>query len=143
MSNNQLWAIFYVSTAMKDLSPQQVQDYLDLSRKTRTQNDITGLAILANNNVLVIQEGQKETLKHEFENERKHPAHHSMIKLYDGPISGRYFEGYALAFKTVGKSAFSSMDDFREPSLEEHFHELIQLDDVVARLMKDFIKNNS
>lgn len=141
--NNNLWAILYVSSAMKDLSVSDVEYFLTANRKVRQENKITGIAILAMNNVLVIQEGIKEVVKAEFDNEKKHPAHHSLIKLYDGPISHRYFEDFPLAFKPIGFPEYKHLDSFSEPGHKEYFDEFLLADNSVSKLVKDFIKNNT
>jgi len=142
-NNNNFWAILYVSSAMKDLSASDVDYYLAVNRKIRQEHKITGIAILAMNNVLVIQEGIKEEVKAEYDAEKKHPAHHSLIKIYDGPINHRYFEDFPLAFKTIGMPEYKHLDSFLKPEYQEYFDEFLQADNPVAKLVKDFIKNNS
>lgn len=142
-NNSNLWAILYVSSAMKNLSVSDVEYFLTANRRVRQENKITGIAILAMNNVLVVQEGTKEIVKAEFDNEKKHPAHHSLIKLYDGPISHRYFEDFPLAFMPIGISEYKHLDSFSETGHKEYFDEFLQGDNPVSKLVKDFIKNNT
>ena len=142
-TENNLWAIIYVSSAMKDLSLSQVSGFVEMKRKTRIEQGVTGLVILAQNNVLVVQEGLSAGVKGEFEDDRKHPGHHTMIKLFDGPIKQRFFEGFPLAFKPIGNKAFNHMDDFITPENKEYFEEILQMEHLISKLMRDFIKNNS
>ena len=138
-----LWAILYVSSAIKELSTSDVEYFLTLNRKSRSENNITGIVLFSQNNVLVIEEGLKDPVKAEFEKEKKHPAHHSIIKLFDGPIQHLFFESFPLAFKTIGKSPYSHLDDFATSEQKEYFDELLELDTSISKLIRDFIKNNS
>lgn len=140
---NNLWAILYVSSAMKGLKPEDVRYFLQVSKDIRIANGLSGIVILAQNNVLVLQEGIKENVKSAFETDKKHPAHHSMIKLYDGPISSRYFEDFPLAFKQIGNTDLAHLDDFKASSNAEYLSELLQMDHAIPKIIKDFIKNNS
>lgn len=140
---NNLWAILYVSSAMKNLSPADVEYYLNLNKEFRIKSKITGIVVLAQNNVLVLQEGEKENVKAEFEAEKKHPAHHSLIKVFDGPIEGLYFEDFPLAFKPIGNPDLAHLDVFTQPNFKEYLDEILNLDQSVPRIIKEFIQNNS
>jgi hypothetical protein len=140
---NEFWAILYVSSAMKDLSLSDVEYFLAQSRKVRMETGISGIAIIAQNNVMVVIEGLKDAVKADYEENKKHPAQHSMIKLFDGPIPYQYFESYPLAFKTIAQSPYAQLDDFIKPEEKEYLDEILELDGSVPRLIKDFLKNNS
>lgn len=140
---NNYWAILYVSSAMKGLSAADVEYYINLNRQFRIKSEITGIVVLAQNNVLVLQEGEKEKVKTEFEAEKKHPAQHSLIKVFDGPIEGLYFEDFPLAFKPVGHPEFAHLDDFTQPNTKDHFDEILKIDQSVPKIIREFIKNNS
>jgi hypothetical protein len=138
-----LWCVLFVSTGMKDTTPEELKDILDAVADQRRLRGITGLVLFAHGNNLIMIEGSMENVQQEYESAQQHPGHHSMIKLYSGPIPYRFFEEWPLALKVVGPEEFKKLDDFISNEQQEYFKEFLEIDHFVARSCRNFIRNNT
>ena len=142
-NTSEVWCVIFVSTIVKDLTDQQVEEILKESRERRLQKGLSGLTILADLNTLIFIEGDKESVQKQFENARKLQGHFNLIKVYDEQIPHRFFEDSPLAFRVLGSNKFKHLDDFRSPEKKEYFDELVAYDHKVARILGDFIRHNT
>ena len=142
MERSELACIAFVSSAMKDLTPDIIRQVTDEAGKINAQNGITGLTLFADGNVLVLLEGPVEALDKRFDELKKHPAHHSVIKILSVPISQRCFEDYPQALKILRPPQFKEIDDFQSPERKEYFEEFLTLNTPVSNAVSNFIKSN-
>lgn len=138
----ELWCIVAVSSVRKDLKVSEAEQMLMYARKDRQSKNITSLVIYSNQNVLFLLEGKKAAVHDELALMTIHDGHHNIIKLYDKPISERFFEDYPLVYRSVSKE-FQILDDFKEPEQLEYFDEFLSLDQPIPNIVRSFIKNNS
>ncbi|WP_207533993.1 BLUF domain-containing protein [Desertivirga arenae] len=142
-SENELWSVVLLSTTVKEITPEQIEKDLAKRREVRKANGITGIVINARGNILLLAEGAKAQVQHQYEEIKKYQGHHSIIKLYFGPVPFRFFEEEPLAFKSLGVEAYKFLDSFTSIEQKEYFQEVLDIHHPVSRIISDFIKNNS
>ena len=140
---SELWCVAFVSTSIKDATAETAAAIIETVRKERHSQNLTGMSIFARGNNLIMCEGPKENVLLEYEQAKKHHAHHSLIKLYDGPIPFRFFEDSPLLLKVIAPDNFKPLDDFATPEHREYFEEFLNTEHMVARISRDFVKNNT
>jgi hypothetical protein len=139
--NDELWCVICVSSAQEDLTMSEAEQMLTYARTDRQSKNITSLVLYANKNVLILLEGNKAKVQEELQILTVHSGHHSLIKMYDKPITERYFGDYPLVFKSLSKD-YQNLDDFKEPEQLEYFNEFLSLNQPIPIFVKSFIKNN-
>jgi hypothetical protein len=139
----ELGCIVFVSSAVKNLSPDDIRQMAINAGSINSDLGITDLTIFAHGNVLVLMEGPWNTLKKRFEELKKHPSHHNIIKILSTSVSYRSFEGYPLALKIYGSQQYKCLDDFVSPERKEYFEEFLNLDTQVSNAVRNFIRINT
>lgn len=142
-SENELWGVLLLSTTIKDITPEQIEKDLANRREVRKLNGITGIVINARGNILLSAEGTKAQVELQYSEIKKYQGHHSLIKLYSGPIPFRFFEGEPLAFKSLGMEDYKFLDSFKSEEQKEYLQEVLEIQHPICKIMSDFIKNNS
>lgn len=141
-TDSQFWGIVFVSSSKKELALEDLKRTLVTGRHDADLKKNTGLAVHSVGNNLVYLEGDKDSVKKGYENALSNVAHHSLIKMFEGPVPQRFFEDYSVAFKALSPEEFKAFNDFESPEGQEYFKEFLEIDHIVPRLIKDFIKNN-
>ncbi|WP_207532635.1 BLUF domain-containing protein [Desertivirga arenae] len=142
-TESNIWCIITLSTGIKDLCAALSANILAEGFLSRTSNTLTGLCVFSRNNNLILVEGDKEKVHESYQKSKKNPYHHSIIKIYDGPVPFRCFEDYPLAFKALAPSIYKELDTFKTPGQLEYFEEYLKIDHISSILVKNFIINNS
>ena len=141
--NEELGCIVFVSSAVKNLSPEDIRQMAIDAGALNSEMGITDLTIFAHGNVLVLMEGPWETVERRFDELKKHPSHHSIIKILSTPVSYRSFEGYPLTLKIYGPKQFRCLDDFTSPERKEYFEEFLNLQTPVSNAVRNFLRSNT
>lgn len=142
MEVEELSCIVFVSSAVKDLDPDDIRQMAKEAGNINKEMGITDLTIFAHGNVLVVMEGPRQVIEKRFDELKKHPAHHSIIKILSTSIAFRNFEGYPLALKIYGASKYKPLDDFGSPESREYFEEFLQSDTPVSNAVRNFLRSN-
>jgi len=140
---NELWCIVYISCAVKGLSLESAREMMNFAISDRRSKNLSGLSINAMGNIMVLTEGEKSSVLKNFEEIKKHHVHHSVTKIYEGPIPCRFFEDYPLALKIKGVNELKELDDFNTPEKMEYLEEVIGMDFPALKVIKNFLKNNT
>ena len=142
-NQNELWCTIVISTASKDISPEVLESLFPEVRRYRAADNITGISVYSNGNALMLFEGAKEIVLQEYERTKKHNTHHSLIKLYNGSIPCRFFEGQPLAFKVLSPGTFKYLDTFQSDEAKEYLDEFLNTNHPACTIVSNFIKNNT
>lgn len=137
----QTYALVYLSTIDKDLSIDQGREVISRRREVNKAIGASGLLINSGGNILRLLEGDKEVVQKLYDHARLEPQH-DVTKIYFGPIEQRYFGDYPLALRIVNGS-LKPLDDFQSDEMKEYWEMLLELNEPVINLIKDFIRNNS
>lgn len=137
-----MWCIICISSVAKDLNIQEAEQMLKAARISRKERDITGLAVYADRNNLILIEGEKSAVRNDFDAARQHAGHYNIIKIYDKSLSTLFFQDYPLAVRSVSRD-LKMFDDFTEPEQKKFFDEFLALNNSVSQVIREFIRNNS
>ncbi|MDB5121337.1 MAG: hypothetical protein JWN56_2555 [Sphingobacteriales bacterium] len=137
----QTYALVYLSTIDKNLSIDQGREVISRRREVNRAVGASGLLIYSGGNILRVLEGNKDIVQKLYEHARLEPQH-DVTKIYFGPIPHRYFSDYPLALRIIGGS-LKPLDDFQSEEMKEYWDMLLELNEPVINLIKDFIRNNS
>lgn len=143
MEGNGLKCIIFVSSAMKEITPIEIKGWANQAGELNAALDISHLTIFANGNVLALLEGPAEVVDNRFEELKRHPSHHSIIKILSTRIDYRSFEGFPFVLKTFGSEEFRALDGFRTEPMKEYFEEFLDLDSPASNVVRNFIKSNT
>ena len=96
-----LYEVLYVSTLAPDQPTAVVAEIAAKARQVNAQLDITGLLIFDGQRFCQQLEGPQKTVLKLIERIRNDPRHVNVEVLHHGPLAGRRFQQFSLAFSTV------------------------------------------
>jgi len=120
-----------------------LKDFVETKRAERISYNRTGLTIFSDGNLLVLIEGSKESVQRGFQNAQINGRYHSPIKLYDGPLSQRFFENQPLALKILKPELYKHLDDFKTDEMQEYFNDFASSKHIIPTIVSNFLKNNA
>jgi len=92
-----------VYTSMSDIhaEPDDVKDILASSERNNKLTEITGLLLYDGDRYIQILEGEPEKVDDLFEKIRSDSRHVEIELLHKGPISGRSFQNWRMAYEAL------------------------------------------
>lgn len=88
----------YVSAAIRDLDPVELDHILTVARRTNAERSITGMLLYINGNFLQILEGAKEDVHFIFAHIKADWRHDCLRVLLDAPCEDRLFPDWTMGF---------------------------------------------
>lgn len=104
--------LVYTSTAVEDLSPDQLLQILKSCRKNNSANDVTGILLYAHRTFFQVLEGKKEIILNLFEIIKKDPRHENVTLLETKEIFEREFPYWNMGFQKLNKEDFHNLEGF-------------------------------
>jgi hypothetical protein len=136
-----LYALVYLSSIDKNINVDQGREVISRRREVNKILGASGLLINSGGNIFRLLEGPKEVVQQLYDHARLEPQH-DVTKIFFGPINHRYFSDYPLALR-VFSGNLKQLDDFQTDEMKEYWDMLVEINEPVITLIKDFIKNNS
>ena len=96
-----LYEVLYVSTLAPDQPTAVVAEIAAKARQVNAELDITGLLIFDGQRFCQQLEGPQKAVLKLIERIRNDPRHVNVEVLHHGPLAGRRFQQFSLAFSTV------------------------------------------
>lgn len=96
-----LYEVLYVSTLAPEQPLSVVAEIAGRARRVNGELDITGLLIFDGQRFCQQLEGPKKVVLKLIERIRNDPRHVNVEVLHHGPLAGRRFQNFSLAFSTV------------------------------------------
>ncbi|MBU0746197.1 MAG: BLUF domain-containing protein [Gammaproteobacteria bacterium] len=96
-----LYEVLYVSTLAPEQPLSVVAEIAGRARQLNGELDITGLLIFDGQRFCQQLEGPKKAVLKLIERIRNDPRHINVEVLHHGPLAGRRFQNFSLAFSTV------------------------------------------
>ena len=96
-----LYEVLYVSTLAPEQPLSVVAEIAGRARQVNGELDITGLLIFDGQRFCQQLEGPKKVVLKLIERIRNDPRHVNVEVLHHGPLAGRRFQSFSLAFSTV------------------------------------------
>lgn len=133
-----LYAILYISTMKIDYSKEAIKDMLTTFKQYNNKNNISGLLLFYEKNIIQCIEGYKEDLDRLYNNIKNDIRHYNIIKVIDEKIVSRNFSDWDMGFKYLSDNEifkYLSYDEFVELSFEK-----LNSGDLHNRKIKIFFK---
>ena len=96
-----LYEVLYVSTLAPDQPPNVVADIAGRARVVNAELDVTGRLIFDGQRFCQQLEGPQKAVLKLIERIRNDPRHVNVEVIHHGPLAGRRFQQFSLAFSTV------------------------------------------
>ena len=96
-----LYEVLYVSTLAPLHPPRVVAEIAARARHVNAELDVTGLLIFDGQRFCQQLEGPQKSVLKLIERIRNDPRHINVEVLHHGPLAGRRFQQFTLAFSTV------------------------------------------
>ena len=96
-----LHSIIYLSSATEPLTPQELRDLLDLSRRNNAAVGIGGILLHWDGNFLQYIEGPEKQLELLMAKVTQDPRHDGIIVVHREAIEERAFPDWTMAFESI------------------------------------------
>jgi hypothetical protein len=100
---SKLTSLVYVSSAVKNLSNDDLEHLLSRARGRNLEHNISGLLLFIGGNFMQCIEGEAHDVDYIFEMIMEDAMHAGLIKLLHEPIENRDFSNWAMAYCTKNK----------------------------------------
>ncbi len=111
--------LVYTSTAVKDLSSEDLLQILKSCRKNNSANDITGILLYAKRTFFQALEGEESILLPLFEQIKKDPRHTDVTLIETKAITEREFPYWNMGFQKLNHQDFKSLEGIDEFSEDD------------------------
>ena len=111
--------IIYFSSATHLLTDNELQLLLEKSRLKNSQNDITGVLIHIDGDVIQVLEGEKEKIQNLYELIKLDPRHSTIIKVFDNEVPSRMFENWSMGYSQETIEDIRKNNNFSSLSMSE------------------------
>ena len=90
-------SLVYVSSAVEEFEPEELQELLDQAREKNASLGVTGLLVYVGGNILQILEGEEGSVRTLYDRIGRDPRHRHLIKLYEASTRERQFGKWSMA----------------------------------------------
>jgi len=101
-----LYCILYISRMKKENSKEYIKEMLKLFREKNRENNISGLMLYYEGNIIQYIEGNKKELYSLYNNINNDPSHYNITKVIDESIINRNFMNWDMCFKELNHDEF-------------------------------------
>lgn len=92
--------IVYVSTAVGQISPADIEAILAVSRRNNTRDGLTGLLYFDGKRFLQVLEGRGDSINDALARIRTSPRHRALVILSERDVETREFGAWTMAHRT-------------------------------------------
>lgn len=133
------YAIFYVSTAVKDLNRQEIDKILNYAKQYNNENNLTGILLYSEGNFFQVLEGEKSEVLKIYDQIQEDERHYNIIKIFSKEVPQRTFDGYEVDY--ISEDARYSSEHLR--NYLQHVRSLdVRSQNVVREVLTVFIDSN-
>lgn len=93
--------IIYLSSAVRELSAEELRELLAEAQRNNGRNGITGVLLYLNGNFLQFLEGPAQAVGATLDRIRKDHRHSGVFVLNDSEVERAQFPGWSMGFKNV------------------------------------------
>lgn len=97
-----LQQLIYMSTAAKDLTAQDLEQILGVSRRNNLEKKVTGLLVVKGATFLQVLEGESDVIKNLFQKLKNDRRHREISIISWEAIDKRDFPQWSMGFKNLG-----------------------------------------
>lgn len=103
-----LHCVLYISTMEVEYSKDDIKDMLKLFQERNKKNNISGLMLNYEKNIIQYIEGKKEDVYRLYNNIKNDIRHYNIIKVIDETITSRNFIDWEMGFQELSYNEFVS-----------------------------------
>lgn len=92
--------IVYVSTAMGQITPDDIEAILNVSRRNNARDGLTGLLYFEGKRFLQVLEGRGEAITNTVARIERSPRHRALVILSERDVEKREFGEWTMAHRT-------------------------------------------
>ena len=119
--------LVYSSNASFGLTEAELHQHLGRWRSTNASLNITGLLLFSTEgNIIQVLEGDAHMVHQLYAVIAADVRHRNVVKLADGPVSGRAFADWSMRFRSIEPADFSRLAP-RPDATPEHVRNLVPL----------------
>jgi hypothetical protein len=109
-----VYQILYVSSASRTVDESDLLEIMGQARKNNKKNDVTGLLLFAEGNIVQLLEGDKEIVESTFESISRDPRHTGIIRLVSEYSESRDFADWSMGFQRIGSISLTDIEGFND-----------------------------
>lgn len=122
--------LLYISTARKQLTPEELAQILNASRRNNARVGVTGLLIVGGRRFLQALEGPEEAVMATYNRIDKDPRHFAVVQLTREVITERQFPRWIMGVQaggrpgdhaTIADAVAALIAPITDPSLKGYF----------------------
>ncbi|HEY8357653.1 MAG TPA: BLUF domain-containing protein [Ramlibacter sp.] len=98
MAAPNLHRLLYVSSAVMRMSSAELEELLEEARAANAVNDVTGVLLYADGNIMQMLEGPRDNVQETFERISRSRRHKGVIVLLDSAVPERVFSTWSMAY---------------------------------------------
>ena len=106
--------MIYVSSATKEMSPEDLQFILEQSNRNNQNRNVTGMLLYKNKTFMQVLEGEKENVENLYALITTDSRHRDLKLLVDEEIEQRNFSEWSMGFVNLEGKEFHSLETVSE-----------------------------
>jgi hypothetical protein len=107
-----MYTLVYVSTAVRKFTPEELKTLLTQCRRDNTAQDISGMLLYKDGNIIQLLEGEKELVTRLYHKIERDPRHRGSLVLLQSDTEQRSFEDWSMAFRDLDDPAVKALPGF-------------------------------
>jgi hypothetical protein len=107
-----MYTLVYVSTAVRKFTPEELKTLLTQCRRDNTAQDISGMLLYKDGNIIQLLEGDKELVTRLYHKIERDPRHRGSLVLLQSETDQRSFEDWSMAFRDLDDPAVKALPGF-------------------------------
>lgn len=136
-----MYHIVYQSSAVGNLSVQELKQLLRQSRLNNLKADVTGLLLYCDGNFLQVLEGAETTLHNLYGKIKADSRHTHVSTLSEGLIEQRIFSDWTMGFQFLSGEDFARLMGYINPFRTSFLDACLpKVDESVLGLLKSFVR---
>ena len=107
---NALQSLICVSTAARELGPQDMAAMLENSARMNQSDGVHGTLLMSDGNFMQCIEGDVASVERSYARIMASQWHHRVVEMFRSPVARRRFHGWNWALKSGSQCEFSDPD---------------------------------
>lgn len=137
-----MYFLAYLSNSSPKITEDDLINILIESRRRNIGKAITGMLLYIEGNIIQVIEGVEHDVIQLFSKIEQDNRHYGIVKIAEGEIDKRNFEGWAMGFKSTSFDELENFTSFKNISRETFLSEEQQVSDHPAIvILKNFYEN--
>lgn len=137
----QLFRLIYFSSAQPDISNQNIEEIVDVSRKNNEKLNISGMLLFINNKFIQVLEGSKKDVAEIFDKIKSDNRHTDIQVILKGYTNERSFPNWSMGLKIVSEEDFNALKELNQNPNFNLPELLNEKSDLPHKFLKNFYDN--